>query len=350
MDDTAEETESDSNVSAEQHPDEEAEPEQVIVKAAILLFCLTPSKSCIALLLGKIREKQWVRSTVLHSDFGGRVEESDPDVEYTAAREYYEETLGGQVPLFGMQANDMTIDQIADCLRKKHYFAKITTTRRIRRPSKLSYRRPHTKSAQKIQVVTFLVRIPYLYTISVRFERKRRKLLAICKAYNEGRSEKPQPAPDPPDPLDPALELHEGRLRVKPCFDEIETLNMFSVDYTMRVCKEKLSHKRLSLLHNCRLRFKSVLELLLELQHKHKFRHPIRNPCGPVRPLFTASSAPSVSLNRYNASRQGLYLHDLDDQYNSEANKNSHNSHNSHSSNTQEFQRSNRSNRNYRWK
>ena len=358
------ETEPEPDPEPDPDPETEPQPEPVIVKAAILLFCRTPSrtpsKSCIALLLGKIREKGWVRSAVLHSDFGGRVEETDPDVEYTAAREYYEETLGGQIPLFGMQANDMSIDKIADCLRKKRYFAKITTTRRIRRPSKLSRHQLFRSKIQKIQVVTFLIQIPYMYTVAARFDRKRRELFAICKAYNNGPSgpSRPSgpsskqsnpfvdpasdPASDPADPAlvpstpsanpanpvtDPALELHEGRLRIKPCFDEIDTLNMFSIDYTMRICGEKLSHKRLSLLHNCRLRFKSILKLLQKLQELQRPNRPDRH---------TAS--------RYTASRTNMYVQD-EYRY-SDFHKNDHRDHLDH----HRDHRNLRSHRNYRWK
>ena len=73
----------------------------------------------------------------------------------------------------------------------------------------------------------------------------------------------------------PALEqvpCEEGnRYHMRKCYNEIEGLNFFSVQYLSHICKNKTVQKRISLLHNTRLRFLTLVPVLVQLQQETLF-------------------------------------------------------------------------------
>ena len=235
----------------------------LVIKAGILPFAISPHRHQLAVLLGKIAPACWVRSKVLHTDFGGRAQHADASLFETAAREFLEETLG-QVSL--PNCADMSVKGIANFLQGGNYFAKIMTTRRKKK------KQAGDDACSVVHAcVTFLVHIPFNPEIQKTYSEYRNRLLSCC------RSLRPGGVADMFASKQPALERvvvskEENRYRMRKSYTEIEGLNFFGLEYLNHICQNKTVQKRISLLHNTRLRFLTLVQVLLKLQQETLFK------------------------------------------------------------------------------
>lgn len=196
--------------------------------AAILPFSIC--RSTIAVLLTKERNAHWVRSQVLHADFGGGRHLRDRDAEATAAREFMEESLGAVT--ISPKLEPFNVEALAQWLRDGHYFRKIVTTDRAGRT-----------------YVTFLVEIPWQPLVKQWFADRQNDL------YRPP-STKGQPAPT------------TAKMRPKLAFCEKETLNYFSLAYVWHMLLTKDdARRRLTVRHHTRMRFLTTLSCLRNIQY-----------------------------------------------------------------------------------
>lgn len=217
-----------------------------IIKAAVLPFSIMPDKS-ISLLLGKIRLQKWVRSSHLHSDFGGKTDSNDLDMYYTAAREFMEETLG-QVNI--VQRGTQSIESVYKKLKNKEYFACVKTHHYSK------------KTHEKLTVATFLVCIPFQPNINLKYTTYKQALKKCTSLDNTNHSLYKWALKQP------ALQLQTNHtLKLKQCYNEISDLRYFGLEYVDYVSTNKVMHNRqLTLLHNCRKRLLKILPVLKSYQ------------------------------------------------------------------------------------
>ena len=233
--------------------DSSDKPTVKYVKASILPFCIVHT-DCVALLLAKLRPANWVKSKILHSDFGGRISpEDNNDINRCASREFLEESLG----MVDIPNCTMTLDGITDYLRQKKYFAKIETS-------------SSSRDQHVFVRVTFLIHIPFDPYVSKHFLLHRERLHKACSTQVEKLSTIQQYFAK----KQAALDLKDNTYKMKACYNEMEDLNYFSLDYVTLVCQNKFGNKRLSLLHNCRKRMLQILPVLQAIQSHIRHRDP----------------------------------------------------------------------------
>lgn len=132
-----------------------------IVGAGVLPVAVAPNGS-VCLLLGKERYINHWRGSLKWSGFeGGR--KSGEDIEFTAAREFIEESLG----VVGFSGEEPTIEQVFGKLRRGEYVARIVLCIL------------HDHDVEHRYHVTYVLKVPYDTWYGERFLARRRELIDV---------------------------------------------------------------------------------------------------------------------------------------------------------------------------
>lgn len=276
-----------------------------LLKAAIVPFCITPNNT-IAVVLGKIRNQAWTKSQFLYSDLGGRYDKKyDIDAPSCAAREFFEESLGALQLIEGVH----TREELATALRNGEYFAKYKTYKVIKsKNSKKETNKQNIKDdiddiqedskthctdatndsqlqsqnaslkqnkKTKLLIVTYLIQVRYTEYLSLKYKKKKQDLSNLIKTCNlmslKDRHQNQQHEHYKPNfqiqlaKKQSALNYNESLnlFSFKKGYNEMTSLHYFGINYILFVLHNKVHFKKkLTFLHNCRLRLCQVLPIL----------------------------------------------------------------------------------------
>lgn len=214
-------------------------------KASILLFSVHPVLKEIIFVFGVLnKDLKWVKKKNYNkdviADLGGRRDKTDIDLEYTAAREFFEESLNYNIT----NKKKQTVSDIYVLLKDKKYFCRVENTYNNRK------------------YVTYLVETPFNDKLSFDFLLKRQKLLKRIKKKKKTRQDQ--------------LYLNEHnfiyqnlkdmKYYVKSAFNEVENLCYISIDDLIRTVTN--SHSKYMCLRTQANRLQDIIPIIVTVQNK----------------------------------------------------------------------------------
>ena len=221
---------------------------QKIYKGSILLFSVHPVYQNIIFVLSKMnQELRWVKKKnyekMVVSDLGGRKDKTDFDIEFTAAREFYEESFNLNIT----NKKHQTIIDIYSLLKQKKYFARVDNEYNNRTYS------------------TFLIEIPFEAKISCTFLLKRNKLLKIIKKRNKKLTEKR------------FLNNHQfvkqnnndNKYYLKDAYNEVQDLIYVNIYHLAKILND--NHEQYMFLRTQKQRLNDIFPIFIALQNELDF-------------------------------------------------------------------------------
>lgn len=214
-------------------------------KGSILLFSIHPTYRYFIFVFSEMnQELGWVKrkqyNKIVVSDLGGRKDKKkDKDILYTAAREFFEESMNFNIT----NKKNQTVLDIYAFLKQEKYFARIDNIYNNRK------------------YTTFLVEIPFDAKVSCTFLTKRNKLLKVIKKKNKKRSEKQ------------FLNNHDFvtirkdlKYYLKDAFNETQDLIYISLYDLITIIKDQ--HDQYMCLRTQKKRVNDILPIFIELQNE----------------------------------------------------------------------------------